>query len=267
MAYLIVIPIVFCVLATIFGVPLYCLVSGGIDLAHRRGGWGRIAFGVFWLVGAFVAMSMLDEADAPGAFLLFVLPVPIVLFGLVAALPAGLFVASVENLARHRGSVRQTVARGVLLLAGILLLVWVFTAGDPGWDDRVLGRGVAPDGREWCVLQTTAGTRGPLARAAFVRNGDGVWLRCAFEPKTAPCHEASLEFLGVGAAARIVANGAPGRSFAVPSEGEQPAPQRLVSETVDYETTQVWHTSCPAEFTPEDILAAHAKRDDTKGTK
>ncbi len=267
MAFLLGIPIAICILATVYGVPLYGLVSGGIDLAHRRGGWGRVTFGVVWLVGAFVAMSMLDEADAPGAFLLFVLPVPIVFFGLVAALPAGLFVASIENLARHRGSVRQIVARGVLLLAGILLLVWVFTAGDPGWDDRVLGRGVAPDGREWCVLQTTAGVHGPLARLAFVRNGEGVWLRCAFEPKTAPCREASLEFLGVGAAARIVANGAPGRSFAVPSEGEQPAPQRLVSETVDYEITQVWHTSCPAEFTPEDILAAHAKRDDTKGTK
>ena len=258
MAYLIGIPIVVCVLATIFGVPLYCLVSGGIDLAHRRGGWGRIAFGVFWLVGAFVAMSMLVEVDFFGGLVLFVLPVPIVFFGLVAALPAGLFVASIENLARHRGSVRQIVARGVLLLAGILLLVWVFTAGDPGWDDRVLGRGVAPDGREWCVLQSTAGVRGPLARLAFVRNGEGVWLRCAFEPNSAPCREASLEFLGVGAAARIVADGAPGRPFAVPAESEPPAPQRLVSEVVGYEVTQVWHTSCPAEFTPEDILAAHA---------
>ncbi len=46
-----------------------------------------------------------------------------------------------------------------------------------------------------------------------------------------------------------------------------PAPQRLVSEVVDYEVTQVWHTSCPAEFTPEDILAAHAKGDGAKGTK
>lgn len=267
MAYLIGIPIVVCVLATIFGVPLYCLVSGGIDLAHRRGGWGRVTFGVIWLVGAFVSMSMLDGADFFGALLILALPIPIVFFGFVAALPAGLLVASIENFARRRGSVRQIVARAVLLVAGMLFLVWACALRDPGWNDRVLGRGVAPDGREWCVLQTTAGVDGPLARVAFVRNGDGVWLRCAFEPKTAPCHEASLEFLGVGAAARIVANGAPGRSFAVPSEGEQPAPQRLVSETVDYETTQVWHTSCPAEFTPEDILAAHAKRDDTKGTK
>ena len=267
MAFLLGIPIAICILATVYGVPLYGLVSGGIDLAHRRGGWGRVTFGVVWLVGAFVAMSLLDEADAPGAFLLLVLPVPIVLFGIAAALPAGLLVASIENFARRRGGGRQIVARAVLLVAGILLLVWAFAPRDPGRHDRVLGRGVAPDGREWCVLQTTAGTRGPLARAAFVRNREGVWLRCAFEPDAAPCREASLEFLGVGAAARIVANGAPGRSFAVPSEGEQPAPQRLVSETDDYETTQVWHTSCPAEFTPEDILAAHAKRVDTKGTK
>ena len=264
---LLVIPIVFCVLATIYGVPLYVLVSGAIALAHRRGGWGRVTFGVVWLAGAFVSMSMLDNADTFGAVVLLALPVPVILFGLVAALPAGLFVASIEDLARHRGSVRKTVARAVLLVPGIVLLVWTFALSDPGWDDRVLGRGVAPDGREWCVLQTTAGTRGPLARAAFVRNGEGVWLRCAFEPNAAPSREASLEFLGVGAAARIVADGAPGRPFAVPAEGEPPAPQRLVSEVVGYEVTQVWHTSCPAEFTPEDILAAHAKRDDTKGTK
>ena len=36
-------------LAGTLGVPLFCLVSGGIALSRGRGGWGRIVVGALWL--------------------------------------------------------------------------------------------------------------------------------------------------------------------------------------------------------------------------
>ena len=54
-------------LAGILGVPLFCLVSGGIALSRGRGGWGRIVVGALWLGLVGLGCLATGGGGAPGA--------------------------------------------------------------------------------------------------------------------------------------------------------------------------------------------------------
>lgn len=111
-------------LAGILGVPLFCLVSGGIALSRGRGGWGRIVVGALW-------------------------------FAAVAAL--------------------------VLL---------------PGFrDERLLGSGLAPDGREWCLVQVDG--MDPSEVRLYVRDGvGGDWVLAGRDSCFRPWKSGSVVFYG-----------------------------------------------------------------------
>jgi len=105
-------------LALVWGVPLYCLVSGGIDLAHRRGGWGRIAVGVLW-IGVIVLGSLASkDGDAPGVLIGVSL---LLLCGLVVV-PVGLLASGIGAAARREGGGLR-IAVGGIWLAALALLV------------------------------------------------------------------------------------------------------------------------------------------------
>ena len=131
-------------LAGILGVPLFCLVSGGIALSRGRGGWGRIVVGALWL--GFVGLGCLAVGGGgpPG----FLVALAVIFVALLSVVPLGLLVSGIVAAANRRGG-RGRIAVAAVWFAAAAALVLL-----PGFrDERLLGSGLAPDGREWCLVQ------------------------------------------------------------------------------------------------------------------
>ena len=84
-------------LAGILGVPLFCLVSGGIALSHRQGGWGRIVVGALWLGLVGLGCLATGGGGAPGALV----AVAVIVVALLPVAPLGLLVSGIVAAANR----------------------------------------------------------------------------------------------------------------------------------------------------------------------
>ena len=173
-------------LAGTLGVPLFCLVSGGIALSRGRGAWGRIVCGALWLglvgIGCLAAVG----GGAPGG----VVAIAVVVVAFLSVAPLGILVAGIVAAANRRGGWWR-IAFGAVWLAAAAALVLL-----PGFrDERLLGSGLAPDDREWCLVQVDG--MDPSEIRLYVRDGvGGDWILAGRDSCFRPWRSGSVVFDG-----------------------------------------------------------------------
>ena len=112
-------------LAGILGVPLFCLVSGGIALSRGRGGWGRIVVGALWLGLVGLGCLAVGGGGPPG----FLVALAVILVALLSVVPLGLLVSGIVAAANRRGG-RGRIAVATVWFAAAAALVLL-----PGFRD------------------------------------------------------------------------------------------------------------------------------------
>ena len=173
-------------LAGILGVPLFCLVSGGIALSRGRGGWGRIVVGALWLGLVGLGCLAVGGGGPPG----FLVALAVIFVALLSVVPLGLLVSGIVAAANRRGG-RGRIAVAAVWFAAAAALVLL-----PGFrDERLLGSGLAPDGREWCLVQVDG--MDPSEVRLYVRDGvGGDWVLAGRDSCFRPWKSGSVVFYG-----------------------------------------------------------------------
>ena len=173
-------------LAGILGVPLFCLVSGGIALSRGRGGWGRIVVGALWLGLVGLGCLAVGGGGPPG----FLVALAVIFVALLSVVPFGLLVSGIVAAANRRGG-RGRIAVAAVWFAAAAALVLL-----PGFrDERLLGSGLAPDGREWCLVQVDG--MDPSEVRLYVRDGvGGDWVLAGRDSCFRPWKSGSVVFDG-----------------------------------------------------------------------
>ena len=173
-------------LAGILGVPLFCLVSGGIALSRGRGGWGRIVVGALWLGLVGLGCLAVGGGGPPG----FLVALAVIFVALLSVVPLGLLVSGIVAAANRRGG-RGRIAVAAVWFAAAAALVLL-----PGFrDERLLGSGLAPDGREWCLVQVDG--MDPSEIRLYIRDGvGGDWVLAGRDSCFRPWKSGSVVFDG-----------------------------------------------------------------------
>ena len=145
-------------------------------------------------------------------------------------------------------SAKLLLGTGITILCGYLFLVlaYILLVG-PG-RSGILAKGVSPEGREYCVVQTFKDFVEPYQVSFYIRDAAGVWRWNYLEHEDIAWRSATVDFTnGVASVSR---GGIPFRKIPLPTN------------TVDLTTVQPGYRDeyCPSNFTAEDILAWHNKK-------
>jgi len=124
-------------------------------------------------------------------YLPLVLLLAIGLLVAVLGTPIWLLATGIMRIADKRGGVVRTAIGAVWLVAVMAVGIWV-ADGFSARHEKILDKGVTPDGREYCLLQRRGGE--PYEVRLYVRNAKREWVGHYVDHEVWPWRSGRLDF-------------------------------------------------------------------------